>query len=371
MGLIDFIKGELIDIIEWMENDNDTIAFRYERQGNEIKNGAKLVVREGQAAAFINEGQLADIFEPGTYELTTKNLPVLSRLKGWKYGFESPFKAEVYFISTRNMEGFKWGTPGPFRIRDKEFGILEMVARGSFTLHVSDPQRFIKNVVGTDGEFTKDEIKDRLRKRFVTEAISAIGGTGKSFYEMSGHYDELSKELQERVTVTFWEKYGLTVDEVNLQSIDLTETSRQKVESRDEAMFADSRIGNYERQARADAMKLMAANPGSGGMGANMMGMGVGMGMANQMAGMMNPGMMNPGMAAPPPPPAVFMLYVNGQQQGPYPVQQIAQLIQQGTVNAQTNVWKQGMPAWSPAAAVPELAGLFQQAPPPPPEAGN
>lgn len=273
MGILDRLKGELIDVIQWLEKDDNSLAYRFERYGNEIKNGAQLIVREGQTALFVNEGQLADVFGPGTYELVTANLPILSTLKGWKYGFQSPFKAEVYFVTNRTVTGFGWGTPSPFRLRDSEFGILETTARGNFSVHVIDPAKFLRGVVGTEGEITKDEIRDRLRRKFVTEAITAIAESGKSFYEIAGHYAELSDVIKKRVEQSFIELYGLAIDEVLIQSIDLTERSAQKVESRDELMFAGQNIGTYERKARADAMVGMANNPGGGGMGAAAMGM--------------------------------------------------------------------------------------------------
>jgi membrane protease subunit (stomatin/prohibitin family) len=384
MGLLDRLKGELIDIIEWLEQDDQTLAYRYERYGNEIKNGAQLTVREGQIAVFVNEGQLADIFEPGRYELHTENLPILSTLKGWAHGFRSPYKAEVYFISTREVTGFGWGTPSPFRIRDPEFGILEMTGRGHFSFHVMDGAKFLRKVVGTEGDFSKNDIRDRLRKKFVTEAISAIGETGKSFYEMAGHYDDLSAELKKRVEVIFWEQYGIAIDDTSIQSIDLTEKSAQKVEQRDDLMFQDGRMGMYERQARADALKMMAQNPGAGGLAAGGMGMGMGLAMANQMGGQAAGMMGNPmaagmaggmagnamGGAAPPPPPmAAFHVYAGGQQQGPFALAQLQQMAAAGQFTAQTQVWKQGMAGWMPAGQVPELASLFAQATPPPPPA--
>ncbi len=370
MGIMDRLKGELIDVIEWLEEDESTIAYRFERWGNEIKNGAQLIVREGQMAIFVHEGQLADIFSPGTYELETQNLPILTTLKGWKYGFKSPFKAEVYFVTSRTVTGFGWGTPSPFRLRDPEFGIMEMTARGSFAVHVVDHPKFLRSVVGTDGEITKDEIKDRLRRKFVTEAISAIAESGKSFYELSSDYDGLSLALKGRVESTFVELYGIAIDESLVASIDLTERSAEKVESRDALLFADQHLSTYERKARADAMIAMANNPGSGGLGAGAIGMGMGMGLGGQMAGMYAPAMgaaaQQPPAAAPPPPPAGFHVLVNGQQMGPVPVQQLAQMIQAGQANAATNVWKPGMAAWAPASSVPELLPLFQTPPPPP-----
>lgn len=384
MGLLDKLKGELIDIIEWLEDDDETIAYRFERYGNEIKNGAQLTVREGQAACFVNEGQLADVFDPGRHELTTANLPILSTLKGWKYGFESPFKAEVIFITKRIITGFGWGTPSPFRMRDPEFGILELTARGHFSFHVMDAGIFLKNVVGTDGEFTKEEIRDRLRKKFVTEAITAIAESGKSFYDMAGHYSELSEILKQKTESTFFEQYGIALDDTSIQSIDLTDKSAEKVEKRDELMFTDGRMDMYERQARADAMVGMANNPGSGGMAGQMMGMGAGMAMANQMAGAFaQPGaaaagysgqpQMAVGMAPPPPtapPVAVWFVHANGQQHGPFAVPQLQQMAGQGQVGPQSQVWRQGMASWVAAGQVPELAPVFQASAPPPPPPG-
>jgi membrane protease subunit (stomatin/prohibitin family) len=362
MGLMDKLRGELIDVIEWIEDDNDTIAIRFDRYGNEIKNGAQLTVREGQMAVFVNEGELADVFTPGMYELNTENLPVLSTLKGWKYGFKSPFKAEVYFITTRSIPGFGWGTPGPFRMRDPEFGILEMTARGHFAFHVVDGAKFLKNVIGTDGNFTKAEIKDRLRKKFVTEAISGIAESGKTFYEMAGHMDDLSEILKTRTEKTFTDLYGIVLDDTSIQSIDLTERSAQKVESRDELMFMETgKINTYERVARADALKMMAQNEGTaGGMAAGGMGMGMGMAMAGQMGNQM--GMQN---TPPPPPIPAYMVYANGQQSGPFQVPQLSQLISSGQIPPNALVWKQGMAQWTPISSIPELSGPM--APPPVP----
>jgi len=149
MGLWDKIKGEFIDIVEWLDDTQDTLVYRFERYGNEIKYDAKLTVREGQSAVFVNEGQLADVFPPGMYSLTTKNLPILSTLKGWKHGFESPFKAEVYFVSTRQFTDLKWGTKNPVMLRDPEFGPVRIRAFGTYALRVSDPAKFLREVVGT------------------------------------------------------------------------------------------------------------------------------------------------------------------------------------------------------------------------------
>ena len=154
MVLWDKLKAELIDIVQWLDDSDDTLVYRFERHGNEIKYNARLVVREGQVALFINEGQLADVFKPGTYTLTARNLPLLATLKGWKYGFESPFKAEVYFCSTRQFTNLKWGTPGPVTMRDPEFGAVRVTAFGLYSIRIKDPALFIREIVGTDGTFT-------------------------------------------------------------------------------------------------------------------------------------------------------------------------------------------------------------------------
>lgn len=371
MGIIDALKQELfIDIIDWTEADNDTIAFRYDRKGNDIRSGAKLTVREGQTAVFVNEGQLADVFIPGMYELTTENLPILSRLKGWKYGFKSPFKSEVYFISTRSLAGFMWGTPAPFSIRDPEFGILSLRARGSFTFKVGDPGSFIRAIVGTEGEFTKDEIKDRLRQRFVTQAQTGIAGSGKAFYQMAENLAGLSAELKDKLAPAFYAEFGLVLEDASIQAIETTEESQAKIENRDSLMFNDKRIDNYERMARADSAKILAGNPGAGGLAAGGMGLGMGMAMAGQMAGQMAGPM---GGAMPPPLPQALPWYisVNGQQAGPFPAQQLGAYVQQGQLTAATMVWRQGLAAWAAAGTVPELASLFGPPPlgavPPPP----
>ena len=158
MGLFDKIKGEFIDVIEWTDSSPNTLVYRFQRHGNEIKNGAQLTVREGQTAVFIDEGQLADVFPPGMYTLETENLPVLSTLKGWKHGFESPFKAEVYFVSTRQITDLKWGTPNPVIMRDPDFGPIRVRAFGTYTLKALDPKRLLEELVGADSEFEAEEI---------------------------------------------------------------------------------------------------------------------------------------------------------------------------------------------------------------------
>ena len=174
MGLFDKLKNEFIDIIEWTDSSNDTMVYRFPRYQNEIKNGAKLTVRESQVAVFVNEGQFADVFQPGMYSLTTQNLPLLSTLKGWKYGFNSPFKAEVYFVNTKQFTNLKYGTKNPIMIRDAEFGPVRIRAFGSYAMRITDAKAFLKEIAGTDEHVTTDEITENLRNIVMTRFTDAV-----------------------------------------------------------------------------------------------------------------------------------------------------------------------------------------------------
>ena len=174
MGLFNKLKNEFIDIIDWLDPSNNTIVYRFPRYQNEIKMGAKLTVRESQVAVFINEGQIADIYQPGMYTLTTENMPILATLKGWKYGFNSPFKAEVYFVNTKKFLDNKWGTPNPVMVRDPEFGPVRLRAFGVYEYRVEDAGKFIKDIVGTDGDFTVEKINNQLRNIIITRFSDAV-----------------------------------------------------------------------------------------------------------------------------------------------------------------------------------------------------
>src|SRR5262245_55009575 len=190
MALWDKLKQELIDIIEWLDDTNDTLAYRFERYNNEIKYGAKLVVREGQMAVFVNEGKIADVFTPGTYTLQTQNLPILATLKGWKYGFESPFKAEVYFASTRRITDLKWGTKSPVMRRDAEFGPVRLRSYGTYVVQMKDPAVFVRQVAGTDGTVKAEEIVEQLRNMIVARFTDILGESRIPVLDLAGNYDE-------------------------------------------------------------------------------------------------------------------------------------------------------------------------------------
>ncbi len=367
MGLWDKIKGEFIDIIEWLDDSSDTLVYRFERHGNEIKYNAKLVVREGQQAVFVNEGQLADVFPPGTFSLTTQNLPVLSTLKGWKYGFESPFKAEVYFVSMRQFTDEKWGTKNPVMLRDPEFGPLRLRAFGTYALRVKDPATFLREIVGTSGHFTTDGITDQLRNLVVSRFTDHVAESKLAALDMAANYTELGDFVAEKIRPEF-EAYGLELTTLLVENISLPPAVEEALDKRT-SMGVIGNLGAYTQFQAAQAMEKAAENPG--GTAAGGIGMGMGFAMANQMGQAMAQ-QQAAGPSAPPPLPqqAAYHVAVGGQQAGPYDLQTLRQQAQQGALTRETLVWKQGMTGWAKAGEVAELQPLFAAVPPPLPPGG-
>src|SRR5215213_10033958 len=211
MSFWDKLTGELVDIVEWVDDTQDTMVWRFPRYENEIKNGAQLIVRESQAAALVNEGQLADLFlYPGTFTLDTNNMPILSTLRGWKYGFESPFKAEVYFVSLKTFTGRKWGTKNPIMLRDPEFGPVRLRAFGSFAVKIIQPATFLKEIVGTNGHFSIEEIGEQLRDMVVARFADVLGESKIPLLDLASNYDELGKFMTAKMKDDF-AAFGLEV----------------------------------------------------------------------------------------------------------------------------------------------------------------
>ncbi|MBL8524101.1 MAG: SPFH domain-containing protein [Betaproteobacteria bacterium] len=372
------LAGELIDIIEWLDDSNNTLVYRFERMNNEIKYGAKLTVREGQMAVFINEGQMADVFKPGMYTLTTQNLPILATLKGWKYGFESPFKAEVYFVSTRKFTDLKWGTPGPATMRDKEFGIVRATAFGIYAIRVKDPGIFIKDISGTEGRFTTDQIQENLRGKIGLRIKEVMPELGLSIIDLEAKVSTMGQMLRERISPDF-ETMGLELVEVQVQDVGLPEEVEKAIDKRG-AIAAVGNLQAYTQYETASAIKDAATTPNSAA-GAGM-GLGAGFAMGGAMAGPMGGAMaagaagMTPGggmggAAMPPPLPSAvaFHVAINGQQAGPFDMTALQAHLTSGTLKRDSLVWKAGMAAWAQAGTVPELAALFANMPPPIPPA--
>lgn len=370
MGLWNKIKNELIDIIEWMDDSSDTMVYRYERNDNEIKNGAQLVVRESQAAVFVNEGELADVFPPGKYELKTENLPVLSKLKGWKYGFESPFKAEVYFMNTKRFTNQKWGTPNVFYLRDADFGRVSLRAFGTYTIKISDPVKFLREVAGTSADVTTDEITDELRSMIVTRFIDAIGESKLALLDMAQNYKDISEFCQEKLGPEFAE-YGMDITKFLVSSISLPPELQAKLdEGTGMNMLGD--MNKYSQMKSADAMSDAATNTGGTGGGMeNVMGMAMMQQMMNQNnqnnQQQNNQQQNNQGNPPPMPPQIQFFVSVNGQQTGPFDMNALKQMAMQNQLTKESFVWREGMASWAAAGQVPEIASVFGSVPPPPP----
>ncbi|MFX0544229.1 SPFH domain-containing protein [Roseovarius sp. S1116L3] len=372
MGIFDFLTGEFIDVIHWTDDTRDTMVWRFQREGHEIKYGAKLTVREGQAAVFVHEGQLADVFTPGLYMLETNNMPIMTTLQHWDHGFRSPFKSEIYFVNTTRFNDLKWGTKNPIMLRDPEFGPTRIRAFGTYTVRVSDPALFLREIVGTDGEFTRDEITFQIRNIIVQEFSRAIAASGIPVLDMAANTADLGKLVAEAISQTV-AAYGLSIPELYIENISLPPAVEKALDKRTSVGIAGD-LSKYTQYSTAEAMTEAAGNPsGGGGMGAGL-GMGMGMAMAGQMARQQGPWGAQPAAAhqSPPPPPApdrVWHIAENGETRGPYSRAAMGRMASGGELARGTMVWTAGQDGWLAAEDVPELAQLFTIMPPPPPPA--
>ncbi len=377
MSIFDFLSGQFIDVIHWTDDSRDTMVWRFERHGHEIKYGAKLTVREGQSAVFIHEGQLADVFNPGLYMLETNNMPIMTTLQHWSHGFQSPFKSEIYFVNTNRFTDLKWGTKNPIMLRDPDFGPTRIRAFGTYTVKVKDAGKFMTEIVGTDGEFTTDEVTYQIRNIIVQEFSRVIGSCGIPVLDMAGNTGDLGRILAEAISGTI-DQYGLELPELYIENISLPPAVEEALDKRT-SMGVVGDLNRYTQFSAAEAMQAAAANHGGdGGMGAGM-GLGMGMAMANQMANAMggNQGPWGaqpaqthqPAAMAPPPPPVEHVWHVaeNGQTKGPFSKATMGQMAAGGELTRESFVWTPGQDGWKKAEDVQELAQLFTIMPPPPP----
>ncbi len=289
MALMDFIKKQFIDIIQWTEEDGETVAWRHPMQDFEIQYGASLTVRESQMAVFVNEGQVADVFGPGMYKLTTQTLPVLTYLKNWDKLFESPFKSDVYFFSTRQRLDRKWGTPNPITIRDKEFGAVRLRAFGIYSYHLVDPKVFHSTISGTMARYTTEELESQLRNTVVGHMADLFGESGVAFLDMAANQDEFGQALRQKISPLF-ESYGLALDNLVLQNISLPDEIQKVLDTRI-GMNVIGDMGRYTQYQTANAIPLAAQNEGGmAGIGAGLgAGMTMGQAMGQAMMGAMQP----------------------------------------------------------------------------------
>jgi membrane protease subunit (stomatin/prohibitin family) len=278
MGIWDLVKGELIEVIEWLDDSGDILVWRFPDEDHQIKMGAKLTVREGQAVVFVNEGRIADIFYPGLYSLTTQNLPVLTTLRSWKYGFESPFKAEVYFVSTRNFLDLKWGTQNPILMRDPEIGVVRLRAFGTYCMRVIDPGLFMKEIVGTEGCYTTDEIQGQLRSMLVSAFTDMLAKTEMAALDLAANYQSLGDQAR-HVMEPECTKYGLSLTRFVIENISLPQEVEKMVDTRSQMGLAGD-LGRLTQFQTAQAIPEAAKSGGAGAF----VGMGAGIAMGQQMA---------------------------------------------------------------------------------------
>ena len=358
MGLWDKLFGEFVDVIEWTDDSSDTMVYRFERHGNEIKYGAKLTVRESQMAVFVNEGQIADVLSPGMYELETRNLPLLSTIQHWDHGLKSPFKAEVYFFNMRQFTDLKWGTRNPIMMRDREFDMVRLRTFGTYATRIKDPELFLKEIVGTDGHFTVDEISNQLRDLITSRYATILGSLDVPVLDLASRYDQLSEYITERIAPEF-DQYGLALSKVLVENISLPSEVEKALDKRT-SMGVTGDLDKYLKYSAAESMAS-----GNSSTASTAVEMGLGMAMANNMA----QDVAASPSAAPPPLPGSqqWHVAVNNESSGPHDLNALRQLAANGTLTSETLVWSVGMTEWQSASQLAFFNGILGGNSSPPP----
>jgi len=298
MGLMDYLKTQFLEIIQWQDDSRDTISWRFPDEDKEIKRGAQLIVRESQVAQFIYLGQFGDTFGPGKHSLTTDNIPILSTLKGWKYGLESPFKADVYFVNTRLFTGNKWGTANPIMMRDADFGIVRARAYGTFDFRVADVKTFLKEVAGTDDHFRLDEFADTMRSRIVSVFTDALASAKVPVLDVASRYAELGEALLPAINPAVISKYGIEISSFIIENVSVPQEVEQAIDKRS-SMAAIGNLNDYVKFQMAEAM----AKGEGGGMANTAAQLGAGLAMGQQMMAAMSATQTTAAAAGAVPPP--------------------------------------------------------------------
>ncbi len=279
MGIMDFIRGELLEIIEWTDDSRDTLSWRFPDEDKAIKNGAQLIVRESQVAQFVYVGEFGDTFGPGKHRLTTDNIPVLTRLKSWPYGFNSPFKADVYYVTTRLFTGNKWGTSNPLMIRDADFGVVRARAFGTYDFRVTESKTFLREVAGSDHNFRLDEFADTMRSRIVSIFSDALASAKVPILDAAARYTELGEALLPLINPAVGQKYGLEITSFIVENVSVPPEVEQAIDSRS-SMAA---IGNLNEYVKYQMGKGFQQGSGAGGAAGTAAELAVGFGIAQQM----------------------------------------------------------------------------------------
>jgi len=279
MGLTDFFRGELIDIIEWTDDSRDTLSWRFPDEDKAIKNGAQLIVRESQVAQFVYVGEFGDTFRPGKHTLTTDNIPILTRLKSWKYGLESPFKVDIYYVVTRLFTGNKWGTSNPVMLRDGDFGVVRVRAFGTYDFRISDPKTFLREVAGSDHNFRLDEFADTMRSRIVSIFTDAIASAKVPVVDVASRYNELGEALLPLINPAVSSKYGLELTSFIIENVSVPPEVEEAIDKR-ASMTAIGDLNNFVKYQMGKGFETGAGGSGAAGTAAEM---AMGFGLAQQM----------------------------------------------------------------------------------------
>lgn len=364
-------KAQFLDVLQWLDDSSNTIVYRFPVFNQAIQDGGKLVVREGQAAVFISEGRLSDVFGPGTYELSTRTKPIAAFFESIKYGLNMPYKGDVYFVSTRQFTDQKWGTANPIMMRDKDLGVVRVRAFGTFSYRVTDPAVFLREVVGTNGWYTTDEINGQLKRKLVSAFADTIGESKIPVLDLVAQYMDLGDALRQRLTGWFQENFGITLTDFVVENISVPPEVEKMLDKRSSmAVLGD--MGTYTQFQAANAIEEAAKRPGGGGA---FMEAGLGLAMGGTLGAQLGrsagaPPTVNPAVGGPPPPPPGEMRY---HYHGPggqldLTAREIAQRVAADRGGAHS-VWAPGWPGWKSWKDVPEVAALLPPAPPPVPNA--
>lgn len=279
MGIVDFLKGELLEIIEWTDDSRDTLSYRFPDDDKEIKNGAQLIVRESQQVQFVAAGKYADLFNPGKHTLSTENIPILSTILGWKYGFNSPFKCDVYYINTRLFTGNKWGTSNPVMMRDKDFGVVRLRAFGTYDFRIVDAAKFLKEIAGTDQNFRLDEFADTMRSRIISVFTDALATANVPALDVASRYTEMGEALLPIINPAVIDKYGIEITSFLLENVSVPPEVEQAIDKRS-SMGVIGNLNDYVKYQMGQSMTM----PSEGGNAATTAAqMGMGLAMAQEM----------------------------------------------------------------------------------------
>jgi len=359
MGLMSWIFGQFIDVIEWTDDSRDTMVWRFPRDDNEIKYGAKLIVRESQMAVFVNEGEIADVMGAGTYELDTNNLPILTDLLHWDHGFKSPFKAEVYFINTHRFTDLKWGTKAPIMVRDTEFQMVRLRAYGTYEIQIDDPKVFLKEIVGTDGHFTIDEIDAQLSNLIISKLANVLGADKTPMLDLAANYEIFGEHITKGIT-PFFTQYGLKLNKILVENISVPKEVQDAIDKRTSREIT----GNLDDNIKYQTGTALSNDKSSM---SDMIGMGVGAALGQQMANTMHSGKSDAKIIPPIPIDSKgFYVSIDGEAEGPFSKKELISMIHKGELDKESYMWQYNNEKWQHAKEM--IADLFEQTPPPIPE---